>query len=158
MNVVFLDVDGVLNYDGCKDKFGHYIGVDDALVERLARIVKSANAQIVLTSSWKELWLEDMPPGEIHPMAKYLLEKLKKQGLHIADRTDDNGWDRGKGIRKWMRHVSISNIDGWVVLDDEIFRDYESEGIVPHLVRTNFCCGLTDADVDLAIKILNEKK
>ncbi len=158
MNVVFLDVDGVLNYDGCKDKFGQYIGVDDALVERLARIVKSANAQIVLTSSWKELWLEDMPPGEIHPMAKYLLEKLKKQGLHIADRTDDNGWDRGKGIRKWMRHVSISNIDGWVVLDDEIFRDYESEGIVQHLVRTNFCCGLTDADVDLAIKILNEKK
>lgn len=158
MNVVFLDVDGVLNYDGCKEKFKQYIGIDDALVERLARIVRSANAQIVLTSSWKELWLEDLPPGEIHPMARYLLEKLKKQGLHIADRTDDNGYDRGKGIRKWMRHVGVAGIEGWVVLDDEVFRDYESEEITPHLVKTSFSCGLTDADVDLAIMILNGKK
>ena len=158
MNVVFLDVDGVLNYDSCKEKFNGYIGVDDALIERLARIVKSANAQIVLVSSWKELWLEDMPPGEIHPMAKYLLGKLRKQGLHLADRTEDDGWDRGKGIKKWIRHVSASNINNWVVLDDEVFKDYDSEGIIPHLVKTNYFVGLTDEDVELAIKILNGKK
>ena len=158
MNVVFLDVDGVLNYDRCKDKFGNLLGVDDELVDRLAKIVNAANAQIVLTSSWKTLWDEAQPHNEIHPMARYLLAKLGKKGLHIAARTEDNGWDRGKGINKWIRHVGASNIDNWVVLDDEVFRDYKDEGILPHLVKTSFYVGLTDADVDAAIKILSEKK
>ena len=159
MKIVFLDVDGVLNYDGCKERFGGFLGVEDALVDRLAKIVHAANAQIVLVSSWKTLWDEEQPRGEMHPMAKYLVEKLKKAGLHIADRTTDAGSDRGNGINKWIRHVSAKEIENFVVLDDEVFYDYEREGILPHLVKTSFYAGgLSDQNVEEAIKILNEKK
>lgn len=157
MKAVFLDVDGVLNYSGCKERFGEYLGVEDECVVRLSEIVHSCSppAAIVLTSSWKELW--DHHPinsKEIDPMAKYLVEKLKKQGLHLTDRTDEkNPMQRGMGIKGWLRKVG-SDIDSWVVLDDEVFPDYEERGIMDHLVKTSFGVGLSDRNVEKAIKIL----
>ena len=157
MKVVFLDVDGVLNYAGCKEKYHHFLGVEDECVERLAEIVFSCSppALIVLTSSWKTLW-DNQPINskELDPMAKYLVEKLKKKGLHLADRTDEKDPSkRGLGIKGWLKK-SGSDIDGWVVLDDEVFSDYEERGIMPHLAKTSFGVGLSDKGVEKAIKIL----
>ena len=156
MNVVFLDVDGVLNYSGCREKYGEYLGVDNECVDRLAQIVFSVSppAAIVLTSSWKELWdNQPIKSTEIDPMAKYLVEKLKAKGLHLTDRTEEkNPMLRGLGIKGWIRKVG--DIENWVVLDDEIFTDYESRGIIPHLVKTSFGVGLSDKGVEKAIKIL----
>ena len=156
MKVVFLDVDGVLNYSGCTERICGMLGVVDECVERLAKIVSSCSppASIVLTSSWKGLW--DRHPinsKELDPMAKYLVDKLKKHGLHLTARTEEkNAAQRGMGIQGWMRKVG--NIDGWVVLDDEVFEDYEERGVMPHLVKTSFGIGLTDNGVEKAIKIL----
>ena len=157
MKVVFLDVDGVLNYAGCKAKFNHFLGVEDECVERLAEIVFSCSpkALIVLTSSWKTLW-DNQPINskELDPMAKYLVDKLKAKGLNLADRTEEKDPSkRGLGIKGWLKKVG-SDIDGWVVLDDEIFSDYEERGIIPHLVKTSFGVGLSDKGVEKAIKIL----
>ena len=156
MNIVFLDVDGVLNYDGCQENFNGFCGVVDDRVELLARIVKGANAQIVLVSSWKGLWNEPGPNTQMNPLAKYLVEKLAKQGLHIADRTDDKGSDRGKGINRWIRRVP-KQVTSWIVLDDEVFPDYEDEGIMPHLVKTESSTGLQEEHVEQALKLLNGK-
>lgn len=159
MNIIFLDVDGVLNSDKTSEMICGYIGVDDALVERLARIVRETAAQIVLVSSWKKLWDEPQPNSELHPMALYLIRKLRKQKLHIADRTVDNptGAYRGKGIRSWIRRVPSSTIDNWIVLDDEVFVDYEENNILDHLVLTSSVTGLTDEDVSKAIEMLEAK-
>lgn len=156
MKFVFLDIDGVLNYTGCRERIGDYTGVDDSRVELLAEIVYSCNpeARIVLTSTWKECWdRQPINSKELDPMAKYLVEKLRKCGLHLTGRTEEkNLMQRGLGIQGWLRKVG--NVDEWVVLDDEIFPDYEERGIIPHLVRTNGNAGLTDNEVEKAIKIL----
>ena len=155
MKVVFLDVDGVLNHERCTETIAGYTGVADDLVEKLAKIVHSTGSQIVLVSSWKTLW-DSMPPQNpgLHPMALYLVRKLEKQQLHIADRTEEKTPAyRGHGIRAWIRKVR--DVESWVVLDDEIFLDYEECDIMPHLVQTDMEYGLTDADVKKAIEILN---
>jgi len=156
VKVVFLDVDGVLNHMGCKEMFGEYRGVEDARVAKLAEIVfcQSPPAAIVLTSSWKELWdHQPINSTKLDPMAQYLVDKLRSHGMHITDRTDEkNAMQRGLGIQGWLRKVK--DVDAWVVLDDEIFGDYSDRGIMPHLVKTDDCDGLTDEDVAEAIKIL----
>ena len=160
MNVVFLDVDGVLNNDTTKEKTSdwsgtQYTGIDDTLVQNLAELVHKTGAQIVLTSSWKTLWDEPGPNDEMNPMAKYLVLKLKKQGLHIADRTiDRDKGDRGYGIKRWLKR--FPEVERWVVLDDQEFLDYEVEGILPHLIKTNFLYGLTEENVKEAIDFLTQ--
>ena len=159
MKVVFLDVDGVLNYSGCKEKFGQFLGVEDECLNRLNKIVFASNppAAIVLTSSWKELWDHNpINSTELDPMAKYLVEKLKAHGMHLTARTEEkNPMDRGMGIKAWLRKVG--DVESWVVLDDEFFPDYHKYDVEPHLVKTSFGVGLTDKGVERAIEILNGK-
>lgn len=52
-NIVFLDVDGVLNCMGTTDMIKDYIGIDDTRVTILKEIVDIMDARIVLISSWK---------------------------------------------------------------------------------------------------------
>lgn len=156
MNVIFLDVDGVLNFEGCKERIGGFIGIDDECVARLSEIVFSCSppASIVLTSSWKTEW-DNQPANskELTPMASYLVNKLKAHGMHLTGRTQEKNADqRGLGIIGWLRMAR--EIDHWVVLDDCVFEDYEERGILPHLVKTSYGIGLTDKGVEKAIKIL----
>ena len=60
MKVVFLDVDGVLNCKNTKEviwrdngKQGFH-GVEDGKTELLAEIVKTTDAVIVLSSTWRD--------------------------------------------------------------------------------------------------------
>lgn len=138
MRVIFLDVDGVLNYcytkafapSGC-------IGVASEPLRVLKELVYRTNARIVLTSTWKRGWSRD--PDLITPDGKYLDSKLRREGMKILDKTTDHMFDRGKGIKDWLaKHPEVTN---WVVLDDDVFSDYEAEGIMPHLVQTSFIGG-----------------
>ena len=156
MNVVFLDVDGVLNYARCAETYHGLLGVTDEGLDRLAEIVFSSSppAAIVLSSSWKQLW-DNQPinSNSLDPMAIYLIERLKSRGMHITDRTQEkNPMDRGMGIRGWIRKVG--GVERWVVLDDEVFPDYDKYDIKSHLCKTSFEAGLTDYDVEKAIRIL----
>ena len=154
MRIVFLDVDGVLNHQGCKEKLGGMYGVEDDLLDKLAEIIHSTEAQLVLTSSWKSFW-DNQPINSkgIDPMARYLIERLRSRGLRLIDRTEERDPGlRGHGIKAWLRKVP--GITSWIVLDDDVFPDYKECGITPRLVRTSFEHGLTDKHVDKAIKLL----
>ena len=52
MKVLFLDVDGVLNYEGCDSYFGSVLFVVEEKVRLLADIIGETDARIVLTSTW----------------------------------------------------------------------------------------------------------
>ena len=54
MKVLFLDVDGVLNYEGCDSYFGSVHFVVEEKVRLLADIISETDAEIVLTSTWRE--------------------------------------------------------------------------------------------------------
>ena len=169
IKAVFLDIDGVLNNFNkdkkirSKSRCGNLLGIDKDKVQKLARIVNQTDAEIILTSTWKMGW-EPHRKYYYAPVvngynyhAKYLDTHLQKKGnLTIKDKTRESDLiDRGMGIRMYLR--AHPEIRYWVVLDDEIFPDFKERGIFPHLVKTDSLIGLTDADADAAIKILNNQ-
>lgn len=166
MNVIFLDIDGVLNSYGTtpetesKSRCGNYIGIDKDKVKRLAKIIKETDAILILTSSWKVGWEPknryNIESTDIFPNhhAKYLDNHLKKKGkLILKDKTRERNLSyRGSGIKVYLtQHSDITN---WIVLDDEIFIDFKEQGILPHLLQTDPLYGLTDNDAEIAIKML----
>lgn len=154
MKVIFLDVDGVLNCRSSKSRCGIFIGIDDSKVKILKAIVDKTDAKIVLCSSWKNMWERENKECQDN-LANYLDKKLKKQNLFVLDKTDDNGEDRGRGIHRW---ISNHNVEQWIVLDDDIFPDYEEMEIIPHLVKSYFydeLGGLQHEHIDAAVRLLN---
>lgn len=117
--VVFLDVDGVLNTRTTVERTPDYhTGIDDARVAILAKAVrKYENADIVLSSDWKDMKEEDDD-------FCYLVSKLEKKGLTLAGKTTDHWNNRGEGILKYLEQHP--EIDDFVILDDNKFdfRDY----------------------------------
>lgn len=163
-NIVFLDIDGVLNWDGSKsfvmarDGF-KYLGIDNIRVKRLAQIVNATDAKIVLTSTWKKDFVVGAYKQE-NPIGKYLSNKLRAQGLKIYDTIDEGfRWEeRGYAITYWLKHHEHKN---WVVLDDQtFFFGYDKPDIKNHLIKTvdnwdDESSGLTDYLTQKAIDILN---
>ena len=152
MKIIFLDVDGVLNCAGSTSRApGGCVGVDDDKVERLRKIVEATGAKIVLTSTWKTFW--DKDPSLMEPDGEYLAKKLSRKGIKIRDKTEDHVIDRGHGILNYL--AKFTEEPQWIVLDDDIFRDYQECGVMPHLVKTWWHGGgLTDDHVKQAIDLL----
>lgn len=158
--VIFLDVDGVLNCatskSSCIDDDGRVIkGVDSDKVKRLAKIVESTGAQIILSSDWKDGWSRYYTSSK-PSHAKYLDNHLYKKGrLTIKDKmpnTNKGSWFRGEEILAYLR--SHQDVENYVILDDTFFEDFSIKEISEHLVLTNHKLGLTDGDVEKAIRIL----
>jgi hypothetical protein len=149
--IIFLDVDGVLNSNDTEDVFKGYIGLDYSGIKLLSEIIDATKAEIVLISSWKHRWYKDDKDRQDN-LANYLDQRLAAEGLKIIDKTEGMS-DRGAGIVKWL---SEHPAESWIVLDDEIFPDYEEYGIMPHLVKTSFYDGgLKEKHIEIAIKMLN---
>lgn len=160
MKAIFLDVDGVLNCSTSKsychdDICGVITGIDSDKVKRLAKIVEATGAEIVLSSDWKDGWSKYYTsPKPSH--AKYLDNHLYKKGrLTIKDKTlstSKGSWFRGEEILAYLR--SHKDVENYVILDDTFFEDFSTKEIEEHLVLTDYKVGLTDTDVNKAIKIL----
>lgn len=155
MKVIFLDVDGVLNEAGSKSRSPHgFIGVDDDKVDVLKQIVDATGAAIVLSSTWKRGWSANS--DEIDNDALYLDKKLARHGLRIIDKTIDDTWNRGFGIKAWL---DTHAVEAWLVLDDDKFEDFEREGIMPHFVQTSFLHGgLTEKHIPKCTEILSKEE
>lgn len=158
--VIFLDIDGVLNCATSKsychdDLCGIVHGIDSDKVKRLAKIVEATGAQIVLSSDWKDGWSKyytSQKPSH----AKYLDNHLYKKGkLTIKDKTPNTNkgsWFRGEEILTYLR--THRDIDNYVIIDDTFFDDFAYKEIEKHLVLTDKNVGMSDDDVEDAIKIL----
>lgn len=152
MNIIFLEVDNVLNCDTSTSHCGNYTGVDNDKIQRLKKIVNETNAIIVLISDWKIGYSPNI--NECWPHTQYLVKHLKRYGLHISDVTvDERPEFRGAGIKSWLKKVGDLPDINYVILDDRLF-DYEEQNLVTHLVRCNHKCGLGDIEMKQAIDIL----
>ena len=154
MKVIFLDVDGVLNLSAREARSpSGYIGIAEKCVRNLKSIVDQTNAYIVLTSDWKYGWSPDNERCD--PEARYLNKKLNRHGLHIMTTTrEDERRHRGHGIKDWLERNP--HVTDWVVLDDELFEDFEPLGILPHFIQTDFHAdGLNESKAIHAIVHLN---
>ena len=70
-----------------------------------------------------------------------------------TSRYEGNPNCRGNGILAYLKDHPA---EAYVILDDENFRDYQNRpAIQDHLVLTNYITGLSDDDVEKAIRILS---
>ena len=161
MKLLFLDVDGVLNYDMCGVKIGSYYGVVPEKVKLLKQIIDATGAKIVLSSSWRrDINIGAPLENQTSPFAVELIAKLEAEGLHIYDMTSVEGKEH---LRKTQIEELIHEyrrcgqpVSHWAVLDDYMFDGYDDPDFEPHVVYTNFYgSGLTEKEAAEAIAILN---
>ena len=162
VNIIFLDIDGVLNSNFWNDSHQREISdgtlVDAEKVKLFSMLVKRTNAKIILHSGWKYWFDQDLKP--LRQEAENLISLLKKEGLMIGDITPDHSTEEIRRNKKfslvkageilaWLaEHDDINN---WIVIDD---LDLHSKEIEMHQVKTNPSIGLTIDDVYKAEKIL----
>lgn len=156
MKVIFLDIDGVMNnlesLRSPRTKVASsehsYSAAHPSCVAALNRVTAATDAKIVISSTWRGIGLE------------VLFEVLHAWGVRgmIVGRTPDLAreqnsiWgapERGAEIRQWLD--AHADVESFVILDDG-----DDMGNLQHqLVQTNYERGLTEADADRAIAILN---
>ncbi len=164
MNIIFLDIDGVLNsqkyfieqhskilelysnenYDNsiALKTERQMLNIDINKVNILKEIIDITNSSVVITSSWKSL--STFP---------YIKNRLIDIGIPIIGITKDNNENRGEGIKNYIKE---NNIDNYIIIDDEIFKDYDDE-ILSKLIKTSFYeNGLEEKQKIKAIRMLNK--
>jgi len=161
-NILFLDIDGVLNSNFWNDIHQKEISdgtlIDEEKIRLLAYLVKKTNARIILHSGWRTWFDSECKPLRME--AAKLIELLKKEGLHIDGLTPDLTTEEIRKTKKfslvkaeeillWLK--SHNAVDEWVVLDD---LDLHNVHIEKHQVKPDQAIGLTSADVEKAVKIL----
>lgn len=161
MNIIFLDVDGILNsmayFKQNKDR--GRADISDYHLQMLAKIYHTCDCKIVLSSSWREL--DDESDIHVYCMYKYLLDELAKYGMEIIDKTPVIDMNRPLEIKTWLEEHGGKDNYNFVSLDDDFSKDkYEKYGIANCLVKTEFFCdnisdgGLQERHVEQAISIL----
>lgn len=161
MNVIFLDIDGVLNSKFWNEEHQKEISngllIDSDKVRLLQSLVREVQAQIVLHSGWKYWFDEQIEP--INTAAEKLQNLLFKYDMAVSDITPDLATDEIKRTKKfslvkadeilqWLAKHPTCN---WIVIDD---LDLHNEEIRKHQIMTDSNVGLTDEDVKKARELL----
>ena len=170
-NIIFLDIDGVLNGYNKWNLLGWNIvkrikykplelwykritkpfGIHESKVKRLAKIVKATNAKIVMTSSWRYGWW-NLPYEEQYEDQKQLTDLLNKYIIEVIDITPAlKSGVRGKEIKSWL-HKNRTIVRSFVILDDDVKDMHPYVDSFEFINTSNgIYSGLTNKHVDLAI-------
>lgn len=151
-NIIFLDVDGVLNsisnlikvYEKThKQHSGYNYPFDEKCLENLRLLVEETNSKIVITSTWRRK----------EKSIKKLLEVLSNYNLdkEVIGYTPILNKARGEEIKKYLSTLSYQ--PNFIILDD----DSDMGELLPYLINTNGYYGLTSEDAQNGIKILNKR-
>lgn len=145
-DIIFLDIDGVLNTNESLDK---NIAILPEKVAMLQNIASRTSASIIVSSDWKHSFT-------LNEITKILYcAGLVNVGV-IGFTADDKHMDsiRGENIEGTLQSKIYGN---YVILDDlgrHNFYDYQ----LSNLVQTDPSLGLTYMDVENAIGILRGRK
>lgn len=155
--VLFLDIDGVLNSDEsftiyraelkAKNKRWDPMHVSKELVSRLSRLLDALpDVEVVISSAWRHYM-------SVEEIRSFLSRNGLKRHDAIVGETPKFSLDRrGEEIERWIE-MNCGTLSGltFAVVDDN------SVGQMSYrCVYTNDIVGLTDADVDALIDMLEE--
>lgn len=162
MNIIFLDVDGVLNsmpYCESLKKSEPYNEISDFHLQMLAKIYHTCHAKIVLSSTWRTL--DDESDKAAYPMYQYLAHSLAKYDMKIISKTPVLGMNRPLEIKTWLEEHSGEGEMNYIILDDDFpVEEYAKYGIERRLIHTKYFCsklsdgGLQKKHVEQAIRML----
>lgn len=157
MKVIFLDIDGVLNYTNCPYKLpdGWYF-VDDEKIKLLKEIIDATDAKVILSSTWRVGW-EDLEHNMQTTDAENFIrlrDKLREFNIEFLSRTPMLGKTRGEEIMQWIQNWNGEIIESFVILDD--LPETEFALYKRNLVKTSFGKGLLKGHVNKTVKILNK--
>ena len=150
MNIIFLDVDGVLNsinklievYNKTnKPHSGYSYPFDEACLRNLQLLVRETNSKLVVTSTWRRD--EQGRKTLLNALKDYELEKEVIGYTPIV-----LGEKRCMEIKKYL--YSLKERPNFIILDD----DKDMEELLPFLIKTNAQTGLTYENVQDAVKRL----
>ena len=150
MNVIFLDIDGVLNgIEYVKASGTNGLVVDPHRMKLLRKLVVATDSEIVLTISWREHWSHD--PDRCDHIGIALNQLFRTYGMVIYDKTPDRNFQRDREILAWL--ADYPTVTGYIVLDDMTF----SDPIVRehHIQTSDEAGGLTPRDIDAAIALFH---
>ena len=140
MEIIFLDIDGVLNNSFTKEKFCGFTGIDKRLLKLFKDWYSSKDYQIILSSSWR------IPSA--HGDFK---QHLNDNGLFWIDETPYlKGIGRGHEVEA---SVKIHKPEKYVILDDMGPSEFLKHQR-PFLVQTSSIRGLEAKKLPLIDKIL----
>lgn len=161
-NIIFLDVDGVLNSMAYFETGEDVPEIDMTAVERLAKIYHDCDCRIVLSSTWR--CLRGSERKGPHRMYEYLEDCLAKYDMKIMDITPVNLQNRPGEIAEWLEK-NKEKVKNFVSLDDDFGEEhYKKHGLGGHLVQTLFYThdvtkgGIQDKHVKKAKEILDKKE
>lgn len=151
MNIIFLDIDGVLNsrnklievYNKThKPHSGYSYPFDEICLENLKLLVQNTNSKIVITSTWRKYSVG----------IDTLLKKLKEYNLdtEVIGYTKVLNTTREEEIKEYLS--TCQEISNFIILDDD--KDFTE--LYPFLTKTNNQFGLTIQNVEDAITKLNK--
>lgn len=150
MKVIFLDIDGVLNYTGSPTKLPNgYSFAEDDKIQLLKMIIDATGAKVVLSSDWRYGWIDEKHEWRDDYIA--LRDKLLEYGIELMDKTPRlYGGHRGTEILQWINDWKGEYITNFIILDDRT--DMQPFSCV--LIQTSPDTGLTTKDVSTAIQLL----
>lgn len=183
MNIIFLDIDGVLNGYGFWNMLGWKIsnifhiqrlykkyardpfGIHKEKVKRLAKIIKKTNAKVVISSSWRIFW--NVSYEEKMDSVKLLTDLFDIYNIEVIDTTPClSSRRRDKEILSWLSK-NEEKVDKFIILDDErsdlecfigsnlIQTSSIKKGIIKGYWYEN--TGLKRRHINKAIRLLNKK-
>ena len=162
MKIIFLDIDGVLNFhktlwrwDYTKkepykaepgEREGGFYGIDPSRVALILMIVEKTGAKLVLSSTWRldKDWQETM---EKNGLKKDLFLGRTDEILSAPYRTQ-----RGHEVDEWLKSCGLV-IKKYAIIDDnDDFLDHQKE----HFFKTGMMEGLTESHAFKIIEHLNK--
>ena len=161
MKVIFLDIDGVLNDNGCKTLTSSgSLFVNDNKIKILKEIIDRTGAKVVLSSTWRFGWRQlEQGLSDSWAIRDFieLRDKLLEYDIELYDKTpmfDRFMRRRGEEIAAWLdKH---KDVDGYVIIDD-----LDGKWLRPcsdHLLQISSNYGLRQKHIKIAEKILNNER
>ncbi|MBE6146455.1 MAG: hypothetical protein E7171_07515 [Firmicutes bacterium] len=153
MNIIFLDIDGVLNshrklievYKKThKPHSGYNYPFDEICLNNLKELVEKTNSKIVITSSWRKD--EEGRNKIIQTLKNYSLDQ------YIIGYTPILHQKRGIEIKSYLD--TLETQPNFIILDD----DTDMESLIDYLIKTNIQVGLTKENIEEAIIKLTKKR
>ena len=134
--IIFLDIDGVLNWASLRHRFGHD-AIDPGCVNVLVNILKATKAKIVVHSTWRigHVFLDSFTDSFSKFMAISGVSdaNIKTVIGSIIDTTLDLPGGKGVEIREW---IDSHDVKQFVVIDDDAIT-------IDNFIKTSDKTGLT---------------